>query len=228
MWLHYKKTDLFIDPGPGAIVKIRASQDQFDPASLDGILLTHKHMDHTNDVNILIESMTEGGFKKRGLLFAPGDALEGEPVVLGFVREYLENIIPMKEGGRYEVGDIVFTTPVRHRHPVETYGPVFHLNTTIGLISDTRYFDALPDFYPVDNLIINVLRSKPIKNHEVVDHLALQDVKVILERTRPKKAVLTHFGMHIIQENPHLAAERLSEETGVEVLAAHDGMKWEF
>src|SRR5512147_1017173 len=75
LWLNYKKTNLFIDPGPGAVVRIHGAKDHFDPGHLDGIILTHKHLDHANDVNILIEAMTDGGFKKRGALFCPEDAV---------------------------------------------------------------------------------------------------------------------------------------------------------
>jgi ribonuclease BN (tRNA processing enzyme) len=228
LWLKYKETNLYIDPGPGAIVKIRESQECFEPADLSGIILTHKHMDHSNDVNILIESMAEGGFKKRGTLFAPQDAIGDEPVVFQFVRNYLDDIVLLKEKGRYSIKDISFNTPIRHRHPVETYGLIFHLNTTIGLIADTRFFDELPDYYPVDYLIINVLRSQPIENHEIIEHLAVDDVRKIVTRVRPKTAILTHFGFKMIQEGPDLIAKRLSDETGINVIAAQDGMKWEF
>ena len=207
IWLNYKETNFYIDPGPGAIVKIRESQERFEPADLNGIILTHKHMDHSNDVNILIESMAEGGFKKRGTLFAPQDALSEEPVVFQFVRNYLDDIVVLKEKGRYSIKDISFSTPVRHRHPVETYGLLFHLNVTIGLIADTRFFNELPDYYPVDYLIINVLRSQPIENHEIIEHLAVDDVRTIVTRVRPKAAILTHFGFKMIQEGPDVIAE---------------------
>jgi phosphoribosyl 1,2-cyclic phosphodiesterase len=228
LWLHYKETNLYIDPGPGAIVKIRESQERFETADLDGIVLTHKHMDHSNDVNILIESMAEGGFKKRGTLFVPQDAIGEDPVVFRFVRNYLDDVVLLKEKGRYLIRDISFSAPVRHHHPVETYGLLFHLNVTIGLIADTRFFDELPDYYRVDYLIINVLRSQPIENHEIVEHLAVDDVRKIVTRVRPKAAILTHFGFKMIQEGPDVIAERLSDETGVNVIAAQDGMKWEF
>lgn len=228
LWLNYRKTNLYIDPGPGAIVRIRSSKEHYDPAVLDGIIITHRHMDHANDINILIESMTEGGFKKRGTLFCPEDALADDPVVLKFARKYLENIVVLREGKEYTIGDITFRTPVRHKHPVETYGLYFHLNKTIGLIADTRFFPALTDHYRADQLIINVLRLKPIENHEIIEHLAIGDVKAIIEAARPKTAILTHFGMHIIREKPWLLAKKLAKETGVEVIAARDGMKWEF
>lgn len=228
LWLHYKDTDLYIDPGPGAIIKIHTSKERFNPLDLDGIILTHKHLDHTNDVNIVIEAMTEGGFRKRGILFCPDDAVDKDPVVLKYVSAYLEDIIRLKEGKSYTIKDISFTTPVRHIHPVETYGIKFHMNKTIALIADTRFFDALPDHYIADILIINVLRSNPVEQQDTIDHLAINDVEKIIEAVKPEIAVMTHFGMNMIIKKPYLLAANLKKKTGIEVIAAHDGMKLEF
>jgi len=60
-----------------------------------------------------------------------------------------------------------------------------------------------------------------------IDHLSLDDVKVLLKKTRAKAAVLTHFGMRMLQAKPWEVAERLSEETGKKVIAARDGMTLE-
>jgi ribonuclease BN (tRNA processing enzyme) len=228
LWLHYKETNLYIDPGPGALVRVHAAKERPDLAGLDGIILTHKHLDHTNDVNALIEAMTEGGFKKQGILFCPQDAVGEDAVVHQYVRRHLKMITILTEKGEYTVKDVTFSTPVRHRHPVETYGLVFHLNKTIGLIADTRFFDGLPDHYHADCLIINVLRSKPFGDHNTVEHLALDDARRIILEARPQVAILTHFGMNILKEKPHLLARKLQKETGVEVIAARDGMKFEF
>jgi phosphoribosyl 1,2-cyclic phosphodiesterase len=228
LWLNYKGTNLYIDPGPGAIVKVRASEEHLDPSSLDGILITHKHLDHANDVNIMIEAMTDGGFKKRGVLFCPEDALSGDTVVLGYLRKYLDRVVFLKEREEYGLKDIRFTTPVRHIHPVETYGTILHLNKTIALISDTRYFDRLPDLYHADYLIVNVLRVDPIEKQEIVEHLAVDDFVRVVEQVRPEIAIMTHFGMSMVKENPDLVAENLRKETGINIVAAYDGMRLEF
>ncbi|MCX5805590.1 MAG: MBL fold metallo-hydrolase [Proteobacteria bacterium] len=228
LWLHYKDTNLYIDPGPGAIVKIHGSKERFDPLDLDGIILSHKHLDHSNDVNILIEAMTNGGFKKKGVLFCPDDAINEDPVVLKYLMTYLEDIVFLKEKQNYTIKDIAFSTSVRHIHPVETYGIIFHLNKTIGLITDTRFFDALPDHYQADILIINVLRSKPFEKQHTVDHLAIDNVAEIIGRIKPEIAIMTHFGMNMIMDKPYLLAEKLKKETGINVIAAYDGMKLEF
>ena len=228
LWIHYKETNLYIDPGPGALVRIRASGDHLEPSHLDGIILTHKHLDHANDVNVLIEAMAEGGFKKRGMLFCPDDALNGDPVVLKYVREYLDAIEVLKAGQSYKVKDISFSVPVRHIHPVEAYGLIFHLNKKVGLIADTRYFNELPDHYKVDILIVNVLRVKPISQADPIDHLSIDDFKRIVARIRPEKAIMTHLGMNLIKEKPAEIAKELERELGINVIAAYDGMRLTF
>ena len=74
-----------------------------DPSTLDGILLTHKHLDHSGDVNVMIETMTEGGFKRRGVLFAPGDALEEDPVVLKYAMGYVNKVEVLREDSEYRI-----------------------------------------------------------------------------------------------------------------------------
>jgi phosphoribosyl 1,2-cyclic phosphodiesterase len=205
LWFHYRDTDLYIDPGPGALVHIHGSGDHLEPSRLDGIILTHKHLDHANDVNILIEAMAEGGFKKRGLLFCPEDALVGDPVVLKYVRAYLDAVHPLEAGKSYVVKDISFSVPVRHIHPVEAYGLIFNLNKRI-----------------------NVLRVKPISQSDPIDHLSVEDFKKIVSRVRPEKAIMTHLGMNMIKEKPAEIARDLEQELGISVIAAYDGMRLAF
>jgi phosphoribosyl 1,2-cyclic phosphodiesterase len=225
VWLSVGKTNLYIDPGPGALVRSLSSKPKLDPSTLDGILLTHKHLDHSGDVNVMIEALTEGGFRKRGILFAPRDALEEDPVVLKYLREYLEKIVVLEEDEEYRIGEISFSTARRHRHRVETYGINFKTSPqTVSIITDTRFFPELPDLYGGEILIIHVVRLKPIGD-EPIDHLSIEDVKTIIRRAKPKLAVLTHFGMTMIKAKPWVVASELEAELGVKVIAASDGLK---
>jgi phosphoribosyl 1,2-cyclic phosphodiesterase len=179
-------------------------------------------------VNVLIEAMTEGGFRKRGVLICPRDAIEGEAVVFSNFTGKLERIEIMGEGKNYKVKDVTFSTPVKHIHPVETYGLLFDLGIIVSMISDTRYFDELSTYYASDVMIVNVLRSKPIGKDDEIDHLSLPDFVNLVKSVKPKVAIMTHFGMSLIREKPHIVAERVKEETGVEVVAAYDGMEFPF
>ncbi|MCX5908018.1 MAG: MBL fold metallo-hydrolase [Deltaproteobacteria bacterium] len=212
-----------MDPGPGALVRCLSSKPTLDPTKLDGIILSHKHLDHAGDINVLIEAMTEGGYNRKGVLFVPPDALEEDPVVLRYLRDYIPIIELLKENHRYSLGNLKFTTAGRHVHSVETYGFNFHLpGFTISYITDTKFYPELISQYPGDLLLLNVvLLTEP--SHPI-DHLSLNDIGVILKEGRAKVVVLTHFGMRMLQAKPWEIAERLSQETGKKVIAARDGM----
>jgi ribonuclease BN (tRNA processing enzyme) len=225
VWMSVGETNLYIDPGPGALVRCLSSKPKLEPSTLDGILLTHKHLDHSGDVNVMIEAMTEGGFKKRGVLFAPEDALEEDPVVLNYLRNYVEKIEILKENGQYRIGEIAFTTAQKHRHKVETYGINFKIKPrSVSLITDTRFFPELLSLYRGEILVIHVVRLKPVGD-EPIDHLSIEDVKTILRKAKPKLTILTHFGMTMIKAKPWVVAADLEKELGLKVIAASDGMK---
>jgi phosphoribosyl 1,2-cyclic phosphodiesterase len=223
MWLNLDGTEILVDPGPGCIVQ--STKRKLKAPKLSAIILSHRHLDHTGDVNIMVEAMTEGGFKHRGWLFAPADALGKEPVVFSYLKDYLEGVEVLREGGSYSVGKVSFQTPIRHIHPVETYGIIFRTNEhTFSYITDSRYFDGLIQSYGGELVIINVVFLEPGRP---IDHLSLPDAKHIISELKPKIAILTHFGMSMWRAKPWELAQRLSEETGVRVIAARDGMKFD-
>lgn len=222
LWIVLDGTCLCVDPGPGALAHLRARTLALDPARLAAIVLTHKHLDHSGDVNAMIEAMTEGGSKRRGLVLAPADAYEDDPVILRYVRGYPEATAVLEAGGRYPIGPagtVVLETPLRFRHPVETYGlRLSGRRHTVGLISCTGYFPELEAAFRTDLLILNVVFRHP--RDEI--HLAVPDAQRLIAAIRPRLAVITHFGLTMLRARPWELAETLSQETGVRVLAARD------
>jgi ribonuclease BN (tRNA processing enzyme) len=230
LWLNLSGTEILIDPGPGCIVQ--STKRKLKAEKLSAIILSHRHLDHSADVNVMVEAMTQGGLKRHGRLFAPADALETEPVIFSYLRSYLEGIDVLKEGESYTIGDVSFATPVRHIHRVETYGMVFKTQKhTFSYIADTRYFDALLQHYGGDLLIMNVafLEPRPPSTDPSLptDHLSVPDAENIITELKPKVAILTHFGMSMWRARPWEIAQKLSEKTGIRVLAARDGMRFD-
>ena len=222
LWLDLEGARISLDPGPGALVQ--ATKRKLDPSKLDAIILSHCHLDHAADVNVMIEAMTTGGFQRRGLVFAPADAYDEDPVILHYLRGYPQELVVLKEGGEYQVGPVRFRTPVRHDHPGEVYGLVFDTSAgRLAYISDTRYFPALADHYQAEVLILHTVR---LEESEIY-HLSVPDAKRLIAAIKPRAAILTHFGMTMWRAKPWEIATRLSEETGVRVLAARDGMRFE-
>jgi ribonuclease BN (tRNA processing enzyme) len=223
MWLNLSGTEILVDPGPGCIVQSTKRKLRAD--KLSAIILSHRHLDHSGDTNVMVEAMTQGGFRPRGRLFTPADALENEPVIFSYLKKYLEGVELLKEGKSYAIDGVSFTTPVRHIHPVETYGLLFKTEKyTFSYIADTRYFDGLLKSYGGELLIINVVFSEPRAG---IDHLSVPDAKRLISELKPKVAILTHFGMQVWRARPWEIARRLTEETGVRVVNARDGMRFD-
>jgi len=216
LYLEDGSTRLALDPGPGAIVQY--AKRKVDPARLSGILLSHRHLDHSGDVNVMIEAMTEGGFRKRGRLFCPSDALDDDPVVLGYLRGFPEEVVRLRPETRYELGSIEFTTSPAHPHGAETYG--FRFGDRLGWVTDSEFYEGIAEQHRAEVMIIHtvLLERRPLP------HLCLDDAEAIIRAARPRLAILTHFGMTMWRAHPWELAARLTESTGIEVKAARDGM----
>ncbi len=230
IWYQLNGFNLLVDPGPGTLVRCATSRPKLDPQTLDAILLSHIHLDHSNDINVMIEAMTNGGFNPKGILFAPQEALEGEKrVILPYLQTAVPQIHALKPGNEFPlVNDwLLRIPPFRHHHPVETYGYLLQSPTvTIGHITDTAFFPELIDGYRgVMVLIINVVRLKGENDRERgIQHLNLENARHIIGEIRPRKTVLTHFGMTMLKAKPWELAAQLSHDLGLPIIAANDGM----
>ncbi len=224
LWLNLNGTEVLLDPGPGSIVQ--SAKRKLNAEKLSAIILSHRHLDHSADVNVMIEAMTNGGFRKHGALYAPADALDEEPVIFSYLRNFVTEIVTLRAETTYTVGNVSFTTSVRHDHPVETYGMVFRTpEHRFAYIADGRYFPELADSYRgAELLIINAVLTEP---RPPIAHLSLPDAERLITELKPKAAILSHFGMHVWQARPWLIAEEMSQRTGVRVIAARDGLKFD-
>ncbi|MEF8848695.1 MAG: MBL fold metallo-hydrolase [Candidatus Thermoplasmatota archaeon] len=225
IWVSLDGSNILIDPGPGSLSSLFSNKPKLSPLNLDGIILSHRHIDHSNDINIMIEAMTNGGYKKRGEILAPKDAVYNDPVILKHFRNHITSINILKEKGKYKIGNITISTPVKNIHGVETYSfNIVGNNKSLSIISDTKYFEGLTDYFKSDILIIYVVLKDRKKN---VLHLSIKDVEKIVNENKPQLTILTHFGMNLIRSNPDRIARSITKRTGCRVIAANDGQRFE-
>jgi ribonuclease BN (tRNA processing enzyme) len=230
MWINYEGDDILIDPGPGTLVKCFSSRPKLDPSKLKAIILTHRHIDHSTDMNVMIEAMTDSGRNKGRIVITPEETITGEPVIFSHVRPYLSRLDIMEPEAEFEITqNIHLMIPISHHHTAETYGLKF--TTPFGIIShiiDTAYFDGLLDAYSnSDLLILNVVRFENKNDREKgILHLTVADAEKIITHIKPKAAIITHFGMTMIRAKPWIVADKMSDKTGIKVIAASDGMQF--
>ena len=214
---------IWVDPGPGALVRALASRPKVDPATADVLVVTHRHLDHTGDATAVVEAMTRGGLSPRGLLLAPRDALEVEPAVQRYAQRFVARAAALAEGSRHDLGGgVTLATPIAHDHGVETYG--YRLEApgfAAAHVVDGAWRDGLPAAYAgVDLLVVNV--TLPARDRRFL-HLGADDAERLVAAVRPRLAVLTHLGMKMLRAGPEEVALGISQRTGVPTVAARDG-----
>jgi phosphoribosyl 1,2-cyclic phosphodiesterase len=220
LYIEEGNTRISLDPGPGAIVQY--AKRKVDLTKLDAIVISHRHLDHSNDVNVMIEAMTDGGFRHRGRLYCPSDALDGDPVVLKYIRQFPQEIVTLEPETEYTVGEVTFTTTPRHVHQVETYG--FRFGNRLGWVTDSAYYDGIAEQHKADVMVIHLVL---MECRAGLPHLCLDDAERIIREAKPRLAILTHYGMTVWRAHPWELAEDLSQRIGTEVKAARDGMSVE-
>jgi phosphoribosyl 1,2-cyclic phosphodiesterase len=220
LYIEEGDTSVSFDPGPGAVVQY--AKREVDLTRLDAIVVSHRHLDHCGDVNVMVEAMTEGGFRHRGRLFCPSDALDDDPVVLRYLRHFPQEVVRLRPETTYDVNGLTFTTSPRHVHQVETYG--FRFGTKLGLVTDSAYYDGIAEQHQAEVMVIHTVL---MHCHPELPHLCLDDAERIIRDAKPRLAILTHFGMTVWRANPTELAGHLTQRLGIEVQAARDGMQLE-
>lgn len=215
--------NVLVDPGPESLLRLLTYLPECAPEKIDAIILTHKHIDHSADVNVYLDIITRGGLDRQGILLAPSDAFGEDGVIYKYLLAFLEKTIVLKESLVFELGAMKFFFPVRHEHRVETYGFKLSCNDcTLSYITDTKFFGGLIPAYRADIVIMNLIKLGPSE----IDHLSVDDCAEIISGIKPKVAMITHFGMSMIRTGPWNVARQLKERTGVTVLAAEDGKSY--
>jgi phosphoribosyl 1,2-cyclic phosphodiesterase len=221
-----KSLNLHMDPGPGALIYSLGAG--LNPQKLRAVLVSHRHPDHYTNAEILIEAMTRGMLKKRGLVAAPHNILSGNmetgPVISTYHQKMVEKVIKVKPGLNFRLVDTkVVATETRHTDP-EAVG--FRLEIpevgAIGYTADTEYFEGIEEEYrAVRLLVICVMRplGSPWKGH-----MTPKDAVKIVEEIKPELVVATHFGLKMLYSGPNHEIKLIEEETGVPTVAAFDGM----
>jgi len=222
----HEKVNIHLDPGPGGL--IYSLEAGLNPQKITGVLVSHCHPDHCNDAEVLIEAMTQGMTRKRGVLAAAHSALSGNQQCEASISKYHQGmpaqVVDAKPSTSFNIHDMhISVAQARHTDP-DAVG--FRFDTPslgdIAYTSDSEYFEGIGKAYEgVRILLLCVMRPEgsPWKGH-----MTSNDAVKIIEEAKPEMAVLTHFGMQMIFKGPSNEAKLIQQKTGVPTVAASDGM----
>ena len=216
LWLDFEEAKLILDPGPGAL--IRALQFGKQPDKLDGILVSHNHIDHQNDASLMIEAMTGGMRSRRGVL-----ALNTR--TLGYISEYHRDFVNLtitSPGEKFKIKNLEIEAIPTSNH-VDAVGYKFYSKDgTVTCTSDTAYSEDLIKYYKgSDVLILNTIVPA---TRDIDVHLNTKTAAYIIEKAKPKLAVMQHFGRTMLMYGPEKEARWIQDRTNIRTIAARDGM----
>lgn len=222
------KSRVHIDPGPGALVRMHEAG--LDPGATGALLVSHCHPDHYIDAEILIEAMTSGCNRKRGLLFASRSILSGEGGHGPAVSQYHQGVVGQASvaccGASARCppqGIRIEAIPAFHS---DSSGVGFRLRASAGDIvwgSDTRLCDGIMKGYAGARiLILSVTTPLGIR---IPYHLNTEDAAEVATQAGPELAVITHFGVKMLKSDVRKQAMWIEEKSGIPCIAASDGME---
>lgn len=224
-WFSYGGLNGVIDPGPGSLVRITEAFPKLNPMTIRALLLTHRHIDHSTDFNVLCEAMTDAGHKKQGVVLTPADARElSDSVVHPYIAKKIKHDVIMRDGLRVPLSETVSAEPVLHNHHgVECYGLIFRAKglPTWGIISDTAPVPWLAERY-AECAVVSVNTTIPYPNYNL-EHFSAPDVASLLGKISPKLLILSHLGRAMLTHDLGTLTRHLCTPH-TRVVAAEDGM----
>ncbi|MEM2954349.1 MAG: MBL fold metallo-hydrolase [Candidatus Nanoarchaeia archaeon] len=215
---------IWVDPGPGALVQAR--RYNINSQKTDIIFVSHHHLDHSNDLNAIIDAMTLGGIRQKGVLISTNQVINGSqeenPTLHKFYRAQLKNVFALKPNDKVVIGPLKFIA-TQTVHDCDEIG--FKLETPLGNIGytgDTGYFSELSEIFKnCKVLIANVLRPG---NEQWKTHLTSALATELFKECKPNIGVITNFGVKMLKANPLSEARAITKASNVNVFAARNGL----
>lgn len=221
-----EETQIHVDPGPGALVY--ANKELENPDEVEGLIVSHAHMDHSSDAEPIIEMITEA-YDNQAALFANETALNGYGEIEKAISKYHEglcsNVEKMDEGSEHEFKDLKIESQEMFHGDPRTQG--FTVETDekkIGFWTDTQYSEELLDLYKdCDVMVIYCTRPK---GNAVKGHTAIDEVPDIMEKVEASTCIITHFGYALLDSNLDEQKEFIEDNIEGKVVFAYDGMEF--
>ncbi len=214
-----------IDPGPGALIK--AKEYSLNLRANTAVLVSHAHLNHCNDLNIIIDAMTLSGLDKRGVLIANKTVVQGSenyrPYLTRYHQNLLEKIITLEKTQKVAVELVeIHALSADHTDPYTIGFKLFCPRFTLSYTSDTKYNKQLVDeMQGSDILILNVpYPANKSQNLNLDTEAAIK----IIQKVKPRLAIITHFSLEMLKADPIIEAREIQKQTGVQTIAAKDGL----
>ncbi|HLC62771.1 MAG TPA: MBL fold metallo-hydrolase [Candidatus Nanoarchaeia archaeon] len=223
--LNYRHYQLIFDPGPGTLIKAREAN--INIANTNIILVSHAHLNHCNELNLVIDAMTFHGLDNRGLIVGDESVINGSgierPILSRAHKRFIEKEVVLMEDQELTLPGIkIQALKTQHSLPSSLGYRITTDELTIVYSGDTKNFDEIPSLYKnADILILNVPYPKKTQSDT---NLNIDDAHKIIYTIKPRLAILTHFNKQLLKESPIYYAREIQRETNIQTIAAKEGL----
>ena len=216
---------IHIDPGPGALTNM--CQIGYDLRTTDAIVVSHCHPDHCSDVEVAIEGMTYGGWRRRGEVYGSVSAMEGYeglgPMLSKYHAELPERKYTLRPGDEYDIAGLR-TRIMRADHNDPTnVGFMFETeNGILSYVSDTYYSDDIAEQYKGTRVLLLPVTTP--SGNRIKGHMCTNDAIPFLKIVRPELCIFIHLGIVMLKHDPVAQAKMVEDATGVRTIVGEDLM----
>ncbi len=214
-----------LDPGPGALCNAR--NIGINPRHTSVIMVSNNHINHCNDLNVLIDTMTHGGIEHRGIVVGSKSIIQGDennnPYLTNYHKSLIEKVIPVEKNHKIGIELVeVNTLPLKQLDETAVGFKIFCPKFTLTYIPNSVLTpEIMESASSSDMLIVGVPYPKDKGNGQSMD---TQSAIKLVSHVRPKVAVITGFGLEMLKADPIQEAREIQRITGVQTVAAKDGL----
>ncbi len=215
-----------IDPGPGTLVKLK--EYNINPRNTHVLFVTSRCLYASNDLNAVIDAMTHHGLDHNGILIATGSVVyerpEEYPALSKLHCTYLEKHIVLEAGNRMGIQNVeIRATKVKNEEDPQAMGLRFLTpQFSLGYIPQTSYFSGLVDAYKdIDIMVVHASFPMHVSSKEGLNS---SQVIQLISAIKPHLAIITGFGVKMMQADPLEEARIIQKATNIQTIAAKDGM----
>lgn len=222
---------IHIDPGPGSLVMAR--HFGVDLRKNTFILISHNHLNHVNDLNTVIASMTHSGIDKRGTLLTAESVIHGvkdqqgnyviKPYLTKYHKKALKDIKILKPQKNLIFGDIeIKALSAIHSDPKAIGFKIITPKFSLIYSGDSEInHEIITQYKNAEIFILNVQYPAGIKEK---GNMNIDDVIRIIKKNPPKLLILNHFKSRFLKQDILYESRRLKKEFDVETIIAKEGM----
>jgi L-ascorbate metabolism protein UlaG (beta-lactamase superfamily) len=174
-------------------------------------------------VNAVVEAMTLAGLDRKGVAIGAKSVVLSNGVLTPFHQSLVERVIALDKGQKVGIEMVeIHAVPVE-AHDATAIGFKFYCpRFTLGYVPETKYTKELVDNLSGSDILIITLPVPENKENKCV--MDKMDAMKLVQKIRPRLAIITHFGLDMLRADPLIVARDIQRKTNVQTIAAKDGL----